>query len=855
MKLSIRAKFGILILIFITVMTGAKFMTSWVNAEQKDMALYINLAGRQRMLSQKMTKEALAISRELASVEGLRRTAAAFLERKRLLSGYFHAGHDFKPDLYSAGLTGPDDDKRLTLRHVSTRPRNPANTPDAFEEKTLELFDEETDTTEYYNRSTAEDGTMSLRYMLPLIAEKGCLNCHGSKDQVIGYFKKGFGGDPGVGYSTGDLIGALSLKYQTDGAAVDLRGTLDSTRNLFDKTLKGLTRGGETTGTTGSTVTLVPIADQGIKEKLTEATAFWQGFNKMVGEVMDPEASADSSDFINAMAFIEANSLKLLSEMNVITGLYQKHAEEKSGLLEWIQLATLVVILLGSLLAFMGISRLVISPLERIRDNLNAFATGRLSVKELEVRANDEIGGVAKTVNTMTSSIKAMINGVRGATNGFTDLSGDIKKATDELALATSAQGASVKKVSTSMDSMDSSIADIAKNTNSLSATAEEVSSSTLEITASIDEVAKISEDLSLTVEEVSSSISEMAFSVKEISEHTSLLSSYANDTATSISEINASIKEVEGNIKSSAHLSEATAADAGEGREAVIKTTDAMERINETVDEVAGVIRRFVDKAASVGNILSVINEMAEQTNLLSLNAAIIAAQAGEQGKGFAVVADEIKDFSDKTASSTKQIEKLIKSVQIEAGNAVKSVENVGKSVEDGVTLSHQAAEALDKILSSANGSSQMIEQIAKASAEQLKGSQQVTESMEKISEMVRKVYRAIEDQEKGSSYIAKAAEQMMDSANQARRATKEQARGGELIARGIENISGMLNTINKSTQEQARGSRAVIKTIDEVRLATEKNNSSVKTMRDAAEMLTERTETLVESVKKFHD
>lgn len=855
MNLSIRAKFGILILIFVTVMTAVKFTTSWVNAEQKDMALYINLAGRQRMLSQKMTKEALAISREIGSMESLRREAAAFLDRKRLLSGYFHSGHDFKPALYSTGLTVPDEVKTLTLKQVSTRPRNPANTPDAFEARTLELFAEETDTAEYYNKTTAEDGTMSLRYMLPLTIEKGCLNCHGSKDQVIGHFKKRFADDPGVGYSTGELIGALSLSYSTHGAAIDLRGTLEATRSLFDKTLKALSKGGETTGTTGSTVTLVPVENRDITEKLAKAAIFWQGFNKMVAEVLDPEASADSSEFIGAMAFIEANSLKLLSEMNVITGLYQKHAEENSGLLESIQLAGLVVILLGSLIAFMGISRLVIAPLERIRDNLNAFATGKLSVGKMEVKTNDEIGGVIKTVNSMTLSIKTMVNGVRGATDGFTDLSGDIKSATDELSLATSSQGASIKKVSTSMDSMDSSIADIAKNTDSLSATAEEVSSSTLEITASIDEVAKISEDLSLTVEEVSSSISEMAFSVKEITEHTSLLSSYANDTATSISEINASIKEVEGNIKSSAHLSEATAADAGEGREAVIKTTDAMERINETVDEVAGVIRRFVDKAASVGNILSVINEMAEQTNLLSLNAAIIAAQAGEQGKGFAVVADEIKDFSDKTASSTKQIEKLIKSVQIEAGNAVKSVENVGKSVEDGMTLSRQAADALDKILSSANGSSQMIEQIAKASAEQLKGSTQVTESMEKISGMIRKVYRAIEDQEKGSSYIAKAAEQMMDSANQARRATKEQARGGELIARGIENISGMLNTINKSTQEQARGSRAVIKTIDEVRLATEKNNSSVKTMREAAEMLTDRAETLVESVKKFHD
>jgi methyl-accepting chemotaxis protein len=709
MQISIRIKFAILLFLFIGVMVSSKLAIFWINSEQENQGLYINLAGKQRMLSQKMTSEATTIAWKLSS------------------------------DISSA----------------------------AYIDET--------------------------------------------------------------------------------------RQKLSETAILFDSTLKALTLGGEVNNANGSTVTLSSATAPEIQIKLREGLELWDIFYEKINIILDDNITIDSPAFKSAISYIEENNAALLSKMDNITTLYQLSSEATLLKLEWLQLWTLIIILLGALIAFIIFGRMIVTPLSSARDVLERISTGDLTGKKLVVSSTDEIAQAVEAINTMSEGLQKIITEIRESSNDLYGVSEDIKTSSDDLSTSANEQSDAIRKASKSIQEMNTSVVKVAGSTSTAADISEELSSSVLEITASIDEVATISEGLSSTVEEVSSSITEMAASVKEITGLAAGLSSHASDTATAITEIDASIKEVENNLKTSAKLSEATATEAGIGREAVKETTDAMEQINSTVEDVANVIKRFVDKTAAVADILNVINEMTEQTNLLSLNAAIIAAQAGEHGKGFAVVADEIKDFSDRTAASSKQIEKLIKSVQLETTNAVKSVEAVGQRVEAGVDLSRNAADALDKILSSANSSSQMVEQIAKASAEQLRGSQQVTQAMEKITDMLSKVHKAIADQAKGSAYIAKASEKMMESATQAKRATKEQSHGGSLISKGIENISDMISSINKSTHMQANESQSLVNTINQVKGSNEKNILSIGKTKKSAEVLITKADALLDVVKQF--
>lgn len=629
--------------------------------------------------------------------------------------------------------------------------------------------------------------------------------------------------------------------------------SMTKTREMFEKTLNALANGGEVISPAGRPVVLLPASNPDVLKILNESSKLWKEFNKNIEVIVDAGISVDSEDFKNALAFIEANNTNLLKWMNDLTGIYERESENKASLLKVLQAWAFIITLIVAITAFWVGNLMILRPLRHMAYHLDAVATGNMT-GELKVESGDEIGKIALTVNEMTSKLRSMIKDISDSSLKVANASGQMSSATEELAGGAESQRDAMDRTSSAIEEMNASVREIAKNTSKLSVTSEEAASSTLEIAASIDEVAKIAEELSYTVEEVSSSVTEMTASVKEITGHAAQLSSYTSDTAVAVSQINTSIKEVEGNLNISASLAEATAGDAEAGMEAVKKTINGMRKIKETVDDAAEVIRRLGTRSEAIGNILDVINNVAEQTSLLALNAAIIAAQAGEHGKGFAVVADEIKELAERTTASTKEIAAVINSVQTEAANAVKSVEAGGKSVEEGVNLSQLAGEALEKIISSSNSSKQMVEQIAMSSAEQLRGSQRADEAMNKISDMITKVYKAIEDQEKGSVYIAKASERMKDAAMQVKRATKEQSKGGELISRAIENISGMVHSINRATQEQAKGGQEIVRAVEEVKEITGKNVDSVKKMRDGVKMLAGQTDVLENSVKKFN-
>lgn len=637
------------------------------------------------------------------------------------------------------------------------------------------------------------------------------------------------------------------------GSGGDYRESLDKTMDTFDRTLNALTNGGETLGPGGEKVTLPKASHPDILEKLKGSSELWNEFHKNIEIVIKPETAVDSEDLIKGMTFIETNNTALLTAMNDVTEIYQREADGVVALLEKVQIWALMITVGGMIIGFYLIEAVIIRPLSIIAKNLRAVADGELT-GEITIRNCDEIGNMAATVNQMTANLRGMITDITGTSSNVASASEQVASATEELTAGAEMQSTAVDRTSVSIEEMNASIREMAENTSHLSHTAMEAATSTSEIAASIDEVAKIAEDLSSTVEEVSSSIVEMAASVKEIAGHASQLSSSTSDTAAAVSQINTYIKEVEGNLNYSAQLAEGTTNDAEAGREAVRKTIDGMKKIKETVSETAVVVKNLGSRSESIGEILNVINAVAEQTNLLALNAAIIAAQAGEHGKGFSVVADEIKDLAERTTSSTREIETLIKAVQNEAANAVKSMEIGGRSVDAGFDLSQKAGEALDKILVGANSSKEMVKVIANASQEQLKGSQQVKEAMDKITEMIRKVYTAIEDQERGSAHIARAAERMRDGASQVKKATNEQSQNGQHISKAIENISGMVNSINKGTQEQAKGSQEIVKAMMEIKGIIEQNIDGLMKLSEVTEIMSAQTDILENAVKKFN-
>ncbi|GBE34225.1 methyl-accepting chemotaxis protein McpS [bacterium BMS3Bbin06] len=201
---------------------------------------------------------------------------------------------------------------------------------------------------------------------------------------------------------------------------------------------------------------------------------------------------------------------------------------------------------------------------------------------------------------------------------------------------------------------------------------------------------------------------------------------------------------------KNAADASEATKDSydmARTGKEVVHHTVDSITRLADSVGDASRTIENLGKSSKEIGEIVSVIQDIADQTNLLALNAAIEAARAGDQGRGFAVVADEVRKLAEKTARATEDIAEKIKAVQVETKDSV-SVMEMGKSLaEETVSTAREAEDALRKIVESSDRVMDMVRRIATATEEQSSASEQVSQSMEHISGVISDIVRLSEE------------------------------------------------------------------------------------------------------------
>ena len=517
---------------------------------------------------------------------------------------------------------------------------------------------------------------------------------------------------------------------------------------------------------------------------------------------------------------------------------------------------TTVILMVITLLSAVILGMLAIRYLNRrisvIAEVLNKGAKGDLSAN-VGFDMGDELGVLGTEFNTMTEKLRGMISKINASTVELTHISSTLSETSRQVLSAAQTQTDAVSDSSSAMIQMNASIKGVSHGIDSLALSAEESSSSIMEMAASVEEVALNVETLAHSVEEVSSSISQMAASVKQIDSNIiSLTDEFAN-TASSVMEMNESIGQVEKNARDTASISEGVRQDAETGKRAVVDTIAGIQKIKHSSDITYEVIHTLSEKAEDIGAILSVIDEVAEQTNLLALNAAIIAAQAGERGRGFAVVADEIKELAERTSSSTREIAQVIKAVQDETRRAVDAMNQAGKSIADGEILSNRSGEALNKIVEGVNRATEQIDEIARATIEQAKGSRMIREAIEKIMEMVGQIAMATCEQGKGGELIISAVERMKELTTRVRVSTREQTKVGNFIAKSTENITGMIQQIKRASDEQNRGSEQIVIAVENIQHSNTVNLDATKVMNKAVMNLSRQIEILRKEMEVF--
>ncbi|ERS09521.1 chemotaxis protein [Alcanivorax sp. PN-3] len=256
-------------------------------------------------------------------------------------------------------------------------------------------------------------------------------------------------------------------------------------------------------------------------------------------------------------------------------------------------------------------------------------------------------------------------------------------------------------------------------------------------INYSIDQLRSLVQTINQSAVQVASAAQETQSTAMHLAEASEHQAQEIAGASAAVNEMAVSIDQVSANAAESAAVAERAVAIANKGAEVVQATIHGMDTIREQIQETSKRIKRLGESSQEIGDIVSLINDIADQTNILALNAAIQASMAGEAGRGFAVVADEVQRLAERSAAATKQIETLVKTIQTDTNEAVISMEATTAEVVKGARLAQDAGVALEEIETVSKNLADLIQNISNAARQQAASAGHISNTMNVIQEI----------------------------------------------------------------------------------------------------------------------
>jgi len=503
-----------------------------------------------------------------------------------------------------------------------------------------------------------------------------------------------------------------------------------------------------------------------------------------------------------------------------------------------------------------ALSRVVSEDVGSRTEQLRAAAE-RLSAGDLRESAffesEDELGALARSFERMQTRLRDTLGRVGHAADAVESGASEIARLSGGLHEGAGVQGRGVERAAGSMERIGGQVAGIAGSAEELNGLAEETSSQVLELGATGSDLDETAGMLFSRVGDVSRSLGSMVESVKAVGANTRALSAAAGETSSSMEQMASAMRHVDATASETARLSRRVVEVSEGGRARVQETIDDMESIRRASDAADLVIRGLGERAVAIGSILDVIDDVADETNLLALNAAIIAAQAGEPGRAFSIVADEIKALAERVRASTKEIGALINAVQEESRGAIEAVEDGGRSVARGVARSLEAGASLEEITRASRESESRIESIVHSVQEQTKAASYVAEMMERVRSGVDAIEEAAASQEEGNEIVFRSSLSMGEVSEQLRRTTSEQARGTTRIRESAEGVREAVESIHRALQAHATSFADLKDFLSEVSAQAEANERATERMGEGTSSLARQAESLRQEVRRF--
>ncbi|MDN5364274.1 MAG: methyl-accepting chemotaxis protein, partial [Eubacteriales bacterium] len=385
-----------------------------------------------------------------------------------------------------------------------------------------------------------------------------------------------------------------------------------------------------------------------------------------------------------------------------------------------------------------------------------------------------------------TKRIVAFVKAMESMANG--DLTAKIEYRTrDEFARLSDAYNKMSQGLRNMVEKIIIAGQRVAEKSSLLYREAEKTAGETEKVAGAMAQLATNNEQVVQNVEASVTMINELNSVIGQIKGAVEEQATGASTTNQVIKQMGHAIDEVANRAQEVANYTTQTAEAAGRGQEAIGEIVAEMERIKDSVFTTARSIQELGEQSKQIGQIIQVIDDIAEQTNLLALNAAIEAARAGEHGKGFAVVADEVRKLAERSSKATKEIAGLISAIQQGTENAVRAMEENTKEVEKGSLLAREAGEALRGII-------QMIEQ----AADQIGG---ISAAVEEMAASSNEAVGAIENLSAYTEETNAGAEEMAASSNEVVNYIQDVARLAQESSAAAERVAGSMQMLREIT------------------------------------------------------
>jgi methyl-accepting chemotaxis protein len=327
------------------------------------------------------------------------------------------------------------------------------------------------------------------------------------------------------------------------------------------------------------------------------------------------------------------------------------------------------------------------------------------------------------------------------------------------------------------------------------------------------------------------------------------LLGAAGDDTQTASAQLDDSLRRGQAGVAETVAITSRVATEAERGYRAVHKTLDEIERIRSLSQTARERIDALGGRVLGIGDVVRVIQEIAEKTNLLALNASIIAAQAGEHGRSFAVVAQEIKALAQKTASSTKQISEQIRGVTEESERAALAMQTGVDAVGEGFQVALTAGDAIGEIRQSSKLAQKKVGQLLRTMDEQASSSQRVVDAAAALQERAASLTQAIREQGLQRDRVGEAAGAAVDAASRTARVARESLENGAMLGESTERLAGEVGAAGRARRDLRSRVDRINQGAAQLRGLDEEVGRRLQAMNEAAARLREELSRLAAS------